>query len=340
MSDGDRLAALGWRAFFADQVDPEVLAATPPARVVRVDRTSVRVTGSDFDAALPFEPDIAVGDWVLVDRGAGTVACVLGRHTLISRRAAGLDRQVVTQLIAANIDTAFIVTSCNRDFNVARLERYLVLTMDAGMEAVIVLTKADLCDDPEAYARQAGAISDRVPVVILDARDEGAVTTLAPWCGAGRTVAFLGSSGVGKSTLVNALSGGLVGAETGAIRESDARGRHTTTRRELHPLPQGFSVLDTPGMRELQLTDVAGGIDDLFPDLAELAQACRFSDCAHLAEPGCALRAAVDAGEVDPDRLARWQKLAAEDRGNTERQTARRKPSGRRPQGGPRRKGR
>jgi ribosome biogenesis GTPase len=220
------------------------------------------------------------------------------------------------QPIAANLDTAFIVTSCNQDFNVARLERYIALTLEAGVDPVIVLTKPDLCDTPQDYVDRAAEISDLVPVVVLDARGDAAKTALAPWCKPGKTVAFLGSSGVGKSTLVNALSEGA-GVETQAIREDDAKGRHTTTRRQLHFVPGGCAVLDTPGMRELQLADAASGVADLFSDLHDLSQQCRFNDCAHETEPGCAVRAALDAGEIDNARLGRWQKLMAEDRFNT-----------------------
>ena len=181
---------------------------------------------------------------------------------------------------------------------------------------MIVLTKADLVADVADYVAKASALSEDVMVVTLDARSEEPLEKLGPWCGFGKTIAFLGSSGVGKSTLTNALAGDTEIA-TGAIREADARGRHTTTRRQLHLVPGGCAVLDTPGMREVQLADVSGGIDALFADLTELATHCRFRDCAHQTEPGCALRAAVAAGEVDQARLDRWHKLVAEEAFNS-----------------------
>jgi ribosome biogenesis GTPase len=220
------------------------------------------------------------------------------------------------QLIAANIDTVFVVTSCNADFNVARLERYVALAFEAGIDPVIVLTKVDLTDDRARYVEAAQAVSEHVSVVALDARSAEPAQALADWCRPGRTVAFLGSSGVGKSTLTNALLGAHAIA-TQDIREDDAKGRHTTTRRELHATPGGCLVLDTPGMRELQLTDAATGIAAVFDDIDALAASCRFTDCQHETEPGCAVRSAMADGSLDPARLARWRKLEAEDAFNS-----------------------
>lgn len=303
------LSALGWQSFFAQQLDADALTATPPVRVTRVDRAGLQVSGEGPDRVLPPMADVTVGDWLLV----GEDITRLDRKSLVKRRAAGHDRSV--QLIAANIDTTFVVTSCNSDFNVARLERYLALAFDADTDPVILLTKPDLAD-PAAFIAEAEAISDAVPVVALNAKGGEVRSLLAHWCKPGRTVAFLGSSGVGKSTLVNALSG-TEDVATGAIRENDAKGRHTTTRRELYVVPAGFAVLDTPGMRELQLTDVAAGIEEVFADLADLARTCKFNDCAHETEPGCAVRAALDAGNLDAARMVRWKKLAAEDAHNS-----------------------
>ncbi len=239
---------------------------------------------------------------------------VLERTSLIKRRAPGTDRQ--EQLIAANIDTAFIVTSCNQDFKVARLERYAALAFEARMTPVIVVTKTDLVTDPQNYVDAARAVSDMIDVVALDARGDAPRTKLLPWCKPGKTVAFLGSSGVGKSTLANALLESQ-SIETQTIREDDAKGRHTTTRRELHAMPNGCLVLDTPGMRELQLTDAAEGINDLFADIQELAAQCRFKNCQHDSEPECAVLKAIDEGVLDGDRLRRWRKLMAEDAFNS-----------------------
>ncbi|TFL19928.1 ribosome small subunit-dependent GTPase A [Jannaschia formosa] len=308
--DAPSLAALGWHPHFAAQIDADALTETPPVRVVRVHRSGLDVLGEGGPVTLPPDAEVTVGDWLLLGAGAPP----LDRRSLIRRRAPGRDRGV--QLVAANVDTVFVTTSCNADFNVARLERFLALAFEAGCDPVIVLTKPDLAPDADAFRREAEAISPLVPVLTVDARAPEAREALRPWCGPGRTVAFLGTSGVGKSTLLNALMGTETAA-TGAIREDDARGRHTTTRRELHLIPGGCAVVDTPGMRELQLTDAADGIDEVFADISDLAAACRFRDCTHDREPGCAVRAAVEAGDLDQARLARWRKLAAEDAHNT-----------------------
>ena len=308
------LERLGWGPVFAGQIDADALTATPPVRVVAVHRSGLQVAGDGIDETIPPGPEATVGDWLLLDRARPRASRVLDRTSLIRRRAPGSDRQV--QLIAANIDTVFVVTSCNQDFNLARLERYVALAFDAGIEPVIVLTKADLAEDPASYVTAARAVSDRVAVVSLDARGAEPLAALADWCRPGRTVAFVGSSGVGKSTLTNALLGAQAIATQG-IREDDAKGRHTTTRRELHVVPGGCLVLDTPGMRELQLTDAAAGIADLFDDVAALAASCRFADCRHETEPGCAILSAVTEGRLDPARLARWRKLQAEDAFNS-----------------------
>ncbi len=305
------LESLGWQPFFADQV--KAGDTRPVVRITEVHRNGLRGRGVEVTPVLPPTVAATVGDWVLYDVETPAASHVLERKSLIKRRAAGHERQ--TQLIAANIDTVFITSSCNQDFNIARLERYVALALDAGVAPVVVLTKADLCEDPEVYVAQAKTISDLVPVVVLDARFDAAKSVLAPWCGRGQTVAFLGSSGVGKSTLTNALTEAQV-METRGIREDDAKGRHTTTRRELHVIPSGCAVIDTPGMRELQLTDAGFGVAALFPDLYELSTKCRFRDCKHQTEPGCAVRAAEASGEVDPERLARWEKLDAEEKAN------------------------
>lgn len=308
------LETLGWQSFFAQQTSADELAATPPVRVVEVHRNALHVLGEDIDQTIPPRRDATVGDWLLLDRRQLPASRLLERKSLLRRRAPGTDRHV--QLIAANIDTAFVVSSCNQDFNIARLERYIALAFEAQITAVILLTKPDLIGDAQDYADRAASISDRVPVVALDARGEEPRTKLAPWCKCGQTIAFLGSSGVGKSTLTNALAGSQAIA-TQAIREDDAKGRHTTTRRQLHAVPGGCLVLDTPGMRELQLAGVTSGLDDLFADLADLAAKCRFADCAHESEPGCAVRDAIRSGALDEARLARWRKLKAEEAFNS-----------------------
>lgn len=308
------LEALGWGPHFAQQVDADELTNVPPARVVAIHRTGLHVIGEGIDEVIAPGIDATVGDWLMFDRVQPKASRVLTRSSLIKRRAPGSDRQV--QLIAANIDTVFVVTSCNQDFNVARLERYIALAFEADIEPIIILTKSDLLDDPQPWIDKARLISDRVPVFALDARSIEPLSTLQEWCKPGKTVAFLGSSGVGKSTLTNTMAGKPVIA-TQPIREDDAKGRHTTTHRELHVIPGGCIVLDTPGMRELQLADAAAGIADVFEDIETLSAQCRFGDCLHDTEPHCAVQLAVNDGSLDRSRLMRWRKLQAEDAFNS-----------------------
>lgn len=308
------LQVLGWQPYFSEQVSAEDLTKTPPVRIVKVHRSGLHVVGDSIDTTVPPRADATVGDWLLLNREAPSDSTLLIRSSLIKRRAPGTDRH--EQLIAANIDTAFIVTSCNQDFNVARLERYIALAFDAEIVPVILLTKSDLASDPQEYITAARAIAAGIEVLALDARGEAPKTQLARWCQPGKTVAFLGSSGVGKSTLTNALLGSQ-SIETQAVRDDDAKGRHTTTRRELHPMPNGCLILDTPGMRELQLSDAVDGINDLFSDLQQLSTQCRFNDCKHETEPGCAVRQAIQSGDVDAKRFDRWRKLIDEDAYNS-----------------------
>ncbi len=309
---------LGWAAHFSSQLELSEAETLVPARVTGVLRD--RVQGLTASGApllyLPSDEsagEYAVGDWVLYDPETNRITRRLDRLSLLQRRAAGTGRE--TQLIAANIDTLFIVTSCNADFNPARLERYLVLAAEAGVSPVIVLTKADTCDDVDTYVAEARAVARHIPVEAVNAKSPETADVLAGWLGRGRTGALLGSSGVGKTTLLNALTGGL--EATADIREDDARGRHTTTARGLFAARGGAWLVDTPGMRAVRLTDAADGIDTVFSDLVELAGRCRFNDCAHVGEPGCAVQAAIAAGEIDPVRLARWQKLTGEEAENT-----------------------
>lgn len=308
------LEKLGWKPVFSQQVSIVDQAEPEPARVVEVHRTGLHILGDGLDTIIPPRADATVGDWLLYDQHDLSNIRILERSSVFERRAPGSDRR--RQLIAANVDTVFIVSSCNRDFNIARLERYVALAFEAEVTPVILLTKADLSDDPDHYKDRAMAISNRVLVEVLNALSDQPVAKLAPWCRPGQTVAFLGSSGVGKSTLVNALlMDGVV--ETAAIREDDSKGRHTTTRRQLHFTSNDCAVLDTPGMRELQLTDVEAGIAEVFADIAALAIECRFKDCMHDTEPGCAIQSALERGDIAPERLARWNKLAAEERYNS-----------------------
>lgn len=318
-SPDETLEVLGWKAHFREQVTSEEVGHCHPVRVMAVHRGKIDVAGAGFQrlispyiqGAAPTDDHPTVGDWLLVDRDTFQPIRVLDRMNLFKRRAPGDPRK--EQMIAANVDTLFIVASCNQDFSVARLERYLVLAREVGVDPVVVLTKTDLTDDPQTYAAAARAIEPGLRVETVNGRDPASVARLAGWCGKGETVALLGSSGVGKSTLVNTLRGSDSIA-TQAIRAGDDTGRHTTTVREMHRLDGGGWLLDTPGMRELQLSDAATGISEVFDDFIALAQNCRFSDCAHGVEPGCAVRAAIAEGRLTSARFDRWRKLAAEER--------------------------
>ncbi|RMH93238.1 ribosome small subunit-dependent GTPase A [Lysobacter pythonis] len=303
------------------------MAAHPlsrPARVVEQHRSGYVVAESVADAqpaeSLPdwmrprCEPArrAAVGDWVLIEDAPEKprIVALLPRRGLIKRAAAG--EHYKQQLIAANVDTAFVVTGLDGDFNPRRIERYLLLLQGGGVEPVVVLTKRDIATDvPGALAALAELAAQGVAVRSLDAREADSVAALAPWLGAGRTVVLVGSSGAGKSTLTNTLLG-VARMKTGAVRGHDARGRHTTTHRALLALPAGACLIDTPGMRELKPTGEEQLDEAAFADVEALAGQCRFRDCRHHREPGCAVREAVEGGRLDVARLANYLKLRDE----------------------------
>ncbi len=316
------LLELGWKPFFDDQLSPVERSQLRPVRVMAVHRGKLAVAGSGLDQLITSrladsdvaEYQVAVGDWLLIYPASSDIYRILQRASLFKRRAPGSGRAL--QLIAANVDTVFIVASCNQDFNLARIERYLILAREVGVQPIVVLTKQDLTESPERFVQAARSLQSGLEVAIINGRDPLSAASLATWCAVGETVALLGSSGVGKSTLINTLRGSQAIA-TQDVREADGKGRHTTTVREMHRLANGGWLLDTPGMRELQLSDAAAGLADVFEDILALASSCKFSNCAHRSEPGCAVRSAVDAGTLQADRLDRWVKLTAEDDLNT-----------------------
>ena len=333
---GDGLHGLGWDAGWAEVFAPVAVDGREAARVVAVHKETSIVRGVDGAerpavvsgrfrfAALAASDYPAVGDWVALEaRPAGTapddparIAAVLPRRSAFRRDAADSNRRTSgnladEQVIAANVDLALLVAGLDRDFNLRRLERYLAVAWSSGVMPVVVLNKADIGRDTESRRMSVEAIAPGVPIVVLSALTGDHVADLAPLLRPGTTAAVLGSSGVGKSTLVNTLLG-EARQSTAAVREHDSRGRHTTTHRELFVLPGGALLVDTPGIRAIQVAGADDGVDATFDDIAELALACRFSDCRHDGEPGCAVRAALDEGRLSAGRLAGHRKLERE----------------------------
>jgi len=330
------LTRLGWGPFFDEQVRARGASELKFARVMEEQRGLYSIAGDadgwaevggrfrhDAATAADFP---AVGDWVGVrvqgsgfrvqsaDRAQGpesrhVIDVVLNRRSVLSRAAAG-DR-VEQQVMAANVDTVFLVSALTQELNPRRIERYLTLVWDAGAVPVVLLNKTDLSPDPTAACESLRARLPLIDVVPVSALEGANMDALAPYLRPAQTIALLGSSGVGKSTLVNRLLG-RDAFRVGAARESDGKGRHTTTSRQLVELPGGALLIDTPGMRELQLWSDESAVDKTFDDITALAAGCRFADCAHGGEPGCAVAAAVIAGTLDADRLASYQRLARE----------------------------
>ena len=312
------LHQLGLVPFFTQQIADAELLENRLGRVTSVQRSRITVICgggkrsaelcSKLKQAAPVERP-TVGDWVVLDEQLAKIDRVLERKSLFKRVGAGSDSDY--QPIAANIDTLFIVTSCNEEFKESRLERYLSLCNEAGAIPVIVLTKTDLTDDTDTYISRARSVQAGVPVETANALDPASLAGVRAWMAENSTVALVGSSGVGKSTLLNTLAGNPLAA-TREIRDQDKKGRHTTTYRELHRLAGGGLVIDVPGMRELRVAEVERSLGVVFEDIELLAMQCRFADCQHLGEPGCAVLQAIEEKTLDKRRLASYQKLRRE----------------------------
>jgi len=324
MSRQSNLQSLGWNASREQQFTDHRGAGCVPARIAREDRGRYIVLHDGGDSAAEVSGRFrheatgraafpAVGDWVAVrlagSDASATIVAVLPRTGVFARKVAGETTE--EQIVAANVDAVFVVAGLDGDFNPRRIERFLAAAWDSGAQPVVVLNKADVAADLPAQVAEVELASPGVPVVAVSALAGEGVDALAAWLAPGATVALLGSSGVGKSTLANALLG-QSRQTTGAVRESDSRGRHTTTWRELVALPSGALLIDTPGMRELQLWADESSLESAFPDIEALARSCRFGDCGHVTEPGCAVLAAADSGALEPERLASWRKLQRE----------------------------
>jgi ribosome biogenesis GTPase len=326
------LSTLGWDPSFEEQWQRVSTPGQVPARIAADHRGAYEVWSaagigwSRVAGRLRHGVDTlpGVGDWVALDVPPGrdrtaVIERVLERRTAFIRGAAG--RKARAQVVAANVDTVFVVCGLDEDFNVRRIERYVARVWASGAQPMVVLSKADLCEDVGARVDEVAANAPGVAVLAISALHGDGLAELGAQLAPGRTVALVGSSGAGKSTLVNVLLGEARMA-TGPVRASDGRGRHVTTHRQLVRAPAGGLLLDTPGMRELQLFDEAG-LAAAFDDVAALATQCRFADCGHDVEPGCAVRAAVEAGELEPDRLAHFLQLGREARDYERRHDAR-----------------
>ncbi|MYD99552.1 MAG: ribosome small subunit-dependent GTPase A [Gammaproteobacteria bacterium] len=329
------LTGLGWNRSFAAHLRSPEDDGLVPSRVMAIHRTGHVLSDGEGECEVHLgrfwfrgsaEERPTVGDWVLTDAERSRIERCLPRNNVLKRVAAGSQGEV--QLIGANVDKLFVVTSCNAEFSAARLKRYLALAASEDIEALIVLTKADLAADPQRYRGQATEAAPGLPVEVVNALDGATLDGVRKWLHPGRTIALLGSSGVGKSTLLNTLAGNEVQV-TRPIREQDAKGRHTTTHRSLNPLPDGTLVLDGPGMRELGVVLGEHDLDEFYDDVEALASRCRYSNCRHETEPDCAVRAEIEAGRLDPRRLRDYQALTAERQRQQTSATDRRRRAGR-----------
>jgi ribosome biogenesis GTPase len=314
----EALHKLGLVPFFTQQLADTGLLQNRLGRVTSVQRSKNTVVCDAGERAVELSPTLlqsaaidrpTVGDWVVLDESLSRIEQILDRKSLFKRLGAGRGAEI--QSIAANIDILFIVTSCNEEFKESRLERYLALCAEAGAMPVIILTKTDLIDDTDTYVRRARSVQAGVPVETANALDPTTLDGVRAWIDHTSTIALVGSSGVGKSTLLNTLAGRSLAA-TSEIREQDKKGRHTTTHRELHVLPSGGLLIDVPGMRELRVAEMDQSIGTVFEDIELLAIQCQFADCKHETEPGCAVLQAIKEKKIDRRRLTNYQKLRRE----------------------------
>ncbi len=318
------LIELGWNPFFMERFEEFAAQGHVAARVVRehthiyavwaeAGEFAAEVSGKMRHAAAGRGDFPTVGDWVAVqprpEEGKATIHALLPRKSAFVRKEAG--GKTEEQVVAANVDTAFLVSGLDGDFNPRRIERYLTVAWDSGATPVVVLNKADLCEDVAARIEEVEAVAFGVPVLVASAKSNAGVEALREHFGTGKTAAFIGSSGVGKSSLINALVG-AARQYVQDVREDDSRGRHTTTYRELVPMPGGGVLMDTPGMRELQLWSDDDGLTRTFDDVEELAAQCRFRNCMHGNEPGCAIKRALEEGALDAGRWSSYLKLKGE----------------------------
>jgi ribosome biogenesis GTPase len=307
------LSQLGWKQFFKQQLTVDEKTQSYPARISKIHRSHCIVWSNKgietFEVGVFSEPkSLAVGDWILIPNEGKRPLRILDRETVLTRKAAG--KRTHEQTIAANVDTLFIVMSCDQDFNVSRIERYLALAFEAGINPVVVLSKIDKIDDADSYKKEVQALQDDLRVECVNAKDSSSLSSLRTLCTEGHTIALVGSSGVGKSTLINSLTD----AEqlTAVVSAEDGKGQHTTTSRSLHLLNDGGILIDTPGIRELQLSDCESGLEDAFDDVIQFIAQCKFNNCQHDTEKVCGIKAALESGELDQRRWENFQKLQGE----------------------------
>lgn len=318
------LVQYGWNTDWKTKAEAHLINGRIAGRVTQEHKGMYRVWSEEgtlfcevsgkyrFDA-VDREDYPAVGDWVMVDarpqEGKGTIHHLLERKSCFSRKVAG--EKTDEQIVAANVDTVFLVMALNKDFNLRRLERYLTMAWESGANPVIILSKADLCEDGDEKVAEVESVAFGVPVHVVSAVENRGLEELTPYISEGQTVALLGSSGVGKSTIINAFLGEEVQLVQD-IREDDAKGRHTTTHRELFLIPEGGVLVDTPGMREIQLWEGDEGFKHLFEDVEAFAAECRFRDCQHDGEPGCAVQNAIETASLELGRFQSYVKLQKE----------------------------